>query len=275
MRVHIKGFDLALTAASGQCFRFHRFHPKGFLLIAMDRRLVIEDLGEDIFDFSCDREEFDSVWRRYFDLERNYMALHQLETRDDSYLRRAIEYAGGVRILRQDFFETLIAFIISQRKSIPAIKACVEALCVRFGKPLAHGVHAFPRPEALMNAEESELAACGLGYRVRYVKQTAAMICGEGISREALSLLGDEDLQRELLRFPGVGNKVAACVMLFAFQRMDSFPVDVWIKRVLDAEYPQGFPYERYRGVLGILQQYLFCYARERGEGAKAGNLVI
>lgn len=275
MRVQIKGFNLALTAASGQSFRFNQMSPGCFSLVAMNRSLVISGLGEDTFEFSCGQEEFEQIWRHYFDLGRDYGEIHRLGTGSDRYLQKAIAYAAGVRILRQEFFETLISFIVSQRKSIPAIKACVEALSARFGTPLKGGCYAFPLPEALMEADEKDLAACGLGYRVRYVQQTAAMICREGADAYRLAALDDRGLQATLLRFPGVGVKVAACVMLFAFQRMDSFPVDVWIKRVLDNEYPGGFPFEQYHGVLGILQQYLFCYARWEASAGKQGKLVI
>ena len=122
--------------------------------------------------------------------------------------------------------------------------------------------YAFPRPESLANAEEQALKSCGLGYRVPYIKKTSQMVaCGE-VSLSGIALLDDVSLEEQLLRFPGVGRKVASCVMLFSYGRMDVFPVDTWISKVLDNEYRDGFPFDRYQGIAGILQQYLFCYAR-------------
>ena len=269
MKVRIPSFDLALTADSGQCFRFNRQQLGEYSLVAFGQHLLIRELGQDSFEFSCSQAHFDGLWRHYFDLQRDYQAICAQVHPDGSYLHQAVQYAGGLRILRQQPFETLISFIISQRKNIPAIKACVEKLSSRFGQQIQPGIHAFPEPEALALASETELSACGLGYRTPYIKNTARMVADGCIDLEDISKLPDEALQKELLRFPGVGIKVASCVMLFAYARMDAFPVDVWIERVLQAEYPQGFPVSQYAGVSGILQQHLFCYARQQ---ARAGQ---
>jgi N-glycosylase/DNA lyase len=264
MVVHIPGFQLPLTASSGQSFRFNPFQDDAYELIALSQRLIIRDIGQDLYDFSCDEKQFMAVWHRYFDLDRDYETLQSLVLQDGSFLHQAVTYASGVRILRQEPFENLISFIISQRKNIPAIKSCVEKLSQKFGNEICPGVHAFPAPEALAGASTQDLSSCGLGYRTQYVKQSAELVSSGEIDLGALHLLNNADLEQELLRFPGVGRKVAACVMLFAYQRMDSFPVDVWIKRVLDAEFPSGFPYDQYPDICGILQQYMFCYARHQ-----------
>lgn len=266
MRVQIPGFNLRLTAESGQCFRFKQAGPGDYHLTAFGRALEIKDLGEGTFDFSCGEDEFHALWQNYFDLGRDYDALHALPVMEGSYLHHAMNHARGVRILRQEPFETLIAFIISQRKSIPAIKSCVEALCNRFGQEIVPGTFAFPSPQALAEADEASLLACGLGYRMPYVKNTARMVHEGAVNLETLSGAGDETLSAALQGLPGVGKKVAACVMLFAYHRMDAFPVDLWIQKVLSEHYPQGFPFDDYPGVCGILQQYLFCYARHQAK---------
>ena len=264
MVVHIPGFNLPLTAASGQSFRFNHFQDTAYELIAMNQRLIIKHIGQDLYNFSCDENQFMAVWQKYFDLDRDYETVQSLVLQDGSYLHQAVKYASGVRILRQEPFENLVSFIISQRKNIPAIKCCVERLSHKFGNEICPGVHAFPTPEALSGASMKDLASCGLGYRTQYVRQSAALVSSGEINLDVLHKLNNADLEQELLRFPGVGRKVAACLMLFAYQRMDSFPVDVWIKRVLDAEFPSGFPYDQYPDISGILQQYMFCYARHR-----------
>lgn len=262
MQVEIPGFDLSLTAKSGQCFRFNQRKDGSFLLIAGNRLLVIRELEDSLFEFSCSKDEFITFWHDYFDLKRDYASIKKLVKDTDDYLKNAVDYAGGIRILRQDPFETLISFIISQRKSIPSIKACVENLSKMFGKPLFEFDYAFPSPKALANADESALKACGLGYRVPYVKKTAQMVDSGEVDLSRIASFDDNALEEQLLRFPGVGRKVAACVMLFSNGRTDAFPVDTWISKVLDKEYQDGFPFERYQGIKGILQQYLFCYAR-------------
>lgn len=264
MKVHIPGFDLALTAASGQSFRFLPVNDGEFRLIARGKLLMIRSLGGDLFDLSCTEDEFAQVWYDYFDLDRDYNCLAALVSDTDSYLSRAYAFARGVRILRQEPFETLIAFIISQRKSIPAIKTCMAALSSRFGEDIGMGHKAFPSPEALASADDEALAACGLGYRTPYVKGTARMLAGGQMDLDYLRSLNDSQLEAALMQFPGVGKKVAACVMLFAYQRMDTFPVDVWIQKVFEQEYRDGFPFERFPGVAGIFQQYLFCFARHQ-----------
>lgn len=274
MLVHIPGFDLALTAQSGQCFRFHQLSDDSFNLIAHSRLLTIDGLGNDKFRLSCDEAEYWQLWHNYFDLGHDYAAIGALPVQAGSYLHQAIGYAGGVRVLRQEPFETLIAFILSQRKSIPAIKTCMEALAKRYGEPIGEEAYAFPSPKALAQADEAGLKACGLGYRAPYIQKTAAMVFDHRIDLENLYHLDDGALEQTLLSCPGVGKKVAACVMLFAYHRLDAFPVDVWIQRVLLEHFPEGFPFSLYPGHCGILQQYLFCYARHQlKSGGKGANL--
>ncbi|NLW20275.1 MAG: DNA glycosylase [Clostridiales bacterium] len=271
MRVVMPGFNLSLTARSGQCFRFVQLQDGAYHLVAHGHQLYLHDLGGGSFDLSCDQQTFDRLWHDYFDLGRNYDALEALGTGEDPYLASALRYARGMRILRQEPFETLMAFIISQRKSIPAITRCVSQLALRFGEQIAPGVHAFPTPGALARASDEDLAACGLGYRVPFISQSARLVHEGRIDLGALADLPDAQLAASLMTLPGVGVKVASCVMLFAYQRMDAFPVDVWIDRVLRQHYPTGFPFERYKGVAGILQQYLFCYARHQAGRAAGG----
>jgi len=265
MRLSIPGFDLALTAESGQCFRMRSLGENRWRVIAFGRALEIADLGENVFLFDCSPQEFDTLWRDYFDLETDYHQICSLVGPEDGYLYEAACFARGLRILRQEPFETLISFIISQRKSVGAIRFSVERLCQAFGAEFALGLYAFPTPQALAEASLDQLLACSLGYRAKYIKGAARMIHEGRPDLDALHPLDDQALLDALLPLPGVGVKVANCVMLFAYHRMDAFPVDVWIDRVLASEFPGGFPFERFPGVSGVLQQHLFCYARSGG----------
>jgi len=266
--VRIPGFDLPLTAASGQSFRFVPAGD-GFSLTAFHRHVFIKQVSQEAFEFSCDQAEFDAIWHVYFSLDTDYSVINAMVPHDGSYLRRAVDYAGGMRILRQEPFETLISFIISQRRTIASIRDCVSRLSQHFGQDLAESVRDFPSPQSLAEASIDELASCGLGYRAPYVQKTSRLIAQGELALEELKNLPDSDMKAELMRAPGVGEKVASCVMLFAYHRLDAFPVDVWIDRVLKKEFPGGFPFDRFCGLSGIFQQYMFCYARSQAAHRK------
>lgn len=261
-QVAIPGFDIALTAASGQCFRFDPLPDGRYRVLAGDRVLLMRDLGGGRFAASCSTAEWQSFWGGYFDLGRDYEAVKASVPPGDGFLSQAVLYAGGLRILRQEPFETLIGFIISQRKSLPAIKGCVEALARRLGSPIGEGLYAFPRPDQLAGASEETLRACGLGYRAPYVAATSRLVARGEIDLREIGAFGDRELQNELLRFPGVGPKVADCVMLFAYGRTAAFPKDVWILRAVEQYYGGLSPQEKLGEFAGILQQYMFCYIR-------------
>ncbi|MGI6696891.1 MAG: DNA-3-methyladenine glycosylase family protein [Christensenellales bacterium] len=267
MRLSVPGLDLARLADSGQCFRLLPMDKNRWGLIAHGRQLIITDTGQDNFDFSCSQLEFERIWKIYFDLDRDYDAIIAMASPNDGYLYQAAQHSKGLRILRQEPFETLISFIISQRKTVGAIRHCVRLLCESYGKQIGEDAYAFPKPGELAKASLEGLSACGLGYRAKYVQRASRMVLEGNPDLEALHQLPDEEMLAALVRLPGVGVKVASCVMLFAYHRMDAFPVDVWIDRVLRREFPEGFPFERFPGVAGIFQQYLFCYAREQARG--------
>jgi N-glycosylase/DNA lyase len=251
--------DMEKISESGQCFRLIPTAPQHYRLIARGRVLHIRALCGGAA-LNCTRPEFDAVWRDYFDLDTDYAAFRAAVPAEDAYLSAAVRAGQGIRILRQDPWEMLVTFLISQRKNIPAIRRCVEALCSRCGQPLEGGVYAFPTPEALSGLEDDALCACSLGYRTGYVR-TAARRAAAG-ALDGLEALDDEELRRRLLVFPGVGPKVADCILLFGYHRLGGFPRDVWINRVVDEVYGGRFPLERYAGFEGVIQQYLFFYAR-------------
>ncbi|MBO6134000.1 MAG: DNA-3-methyladenine glycosylase 2 family protein [Lachnospiraceae bacterium] len=258
----LENFDLDSIAESGQCFRMNRDKDGTYKIVAYGKVLSARDLGEGEFSFDCEEGEFNEVWKDYFDLEENYKKYIDSIPDTDEFLMKAAEVGGGIRILRQEPFETLISFIISQRKSIPAIKKSVESLCSLCGEPLEGGFYAFPRAEDLIGLSIDELNSCSLGYRSQYVHSAAQMVGGGEIDLERIGEMNDEDLLMELKSIKGVGTKVANCVMLFAYHRIGSFPIDVWIKRVIDEIYEGEFPLERYEGFAGVIQQYMFYYGR-------------
>lgn len=277
MELRIPCLDPFKIAASGQCFRMNIIAPDMVTADAGRARLTIKALGGELFGLDCARDEFDGFWRYYLDLDADYDAIEAKAMEADSTLAAAAHCCHGMRILRQEPWEALISFIISQRRSIKSIKTCVERLCERFGEGIecADGVrYAFPTPRALASAGEAELRACGVGYRAPYLLDAARRTLTGALPLDALRELSNDELQAALMEVHGVGIKVASCVMLFGYHRMDISPVDVWIKRVIEQSYGGVSPFEAYGEYAGIYQQYLFFSqigdAQMRGTGANA-----
>ena len=262
MQVIMPGFDPRLNADSGQCFRMREVEQRLFRVVAGGRCLHMRTLGQDCFQVDCSATQWAEHWRPYFDLDRDYQAIIALVPKEDRFLTAAAQFSAGLRIFRQDPWETLISFIISQRKTVPAIMNCVEALSRSFGTPLQAGVHAFPTPEQLAAQPMENLQACGLGYRSRYIAGTAAAVAAGSVDLAALCHADDAQLMAALTALPGVGVKVASCVALFGYHRLHHFPRDVWILRVEQEHYGGRFPEENYPQVAGVLQQYMFCFRR-------------
>jgi len=256
----IKNFNLAQTLDCGQCFRWEGQGGE-YAGIAHGRKLKIILSGEGILtlkDTSLD--EFHYIWKDYFDLSRDYTQIRRLYATDSS-LTAAVDFSPGLRVMRQDSWETLITFILSQNSNIPRIKKMVAGLCEHFGKALPCGGHAFPTPETLALLTPEALLAVKTGYRAPYIIDAARKVANGEIDLAVLTSQSSDEILKALIQIHGVGPKVAECVLLYGFGKVDRYPVDVWIKRVMAAIYPEGFP-EEFTPTAGIAQQYLFHYAR-------------
>lgn len=270
-------FDMHKIADSGQAFRIRDIDETHTELVAFGRYLQVADLGDNEFAFSCSEKEFSQIWASFFDLDRDYeKAVSSIEP-EDKYLKEAAVFSRGIRILKQDIFETVISYIISQRRSIPSITTSVErisALCGKkiaapdlkapFVKPLKKEYYAFPSPSELASLSLEQIEATGVGYRAPYIAQAAAGFNDGLLDPGSLTLLDDEALYKALTAMYGVGTKVANCVMLFAFARTSRFPVDVWIQRIVDRYYGGNFDCSKYPETAGIMQQFMFYYERRR-----------
>lgn len=270
-------FDMHKIADSGQAFRIRDIDETHTELVAFGRYLQVADLGDNEFAFSCSEKEFSQIWASYFDIDRDYeKAVSSIEP-EDKYLKEAAVFSRGIRILKQGIFETVISYIISQRRSIPSITTSVErisALCGKkiaapalkapFVKPLKKEYYAFPSPSELASLSLEQIEATGVGYRAPYIVQAAAGFNGGMLDPGSLALLDDEALYKALTAMYGVGTKVANCVMLFAFARTSRFPVDVWIQRIVDRYYGGSFDCSKYPETAGIMQQFMFYYERRR-----------
>ena len=269
--------DLLKVADSGQAFRIRVIDDAHVELVAFGRYLQIADLGNDTFTFSCDEIEFEDIWKPYLDLGRDYGKIVRSIDKNDEYLMAAAKFGKGIRILKQDIFETTISYIISQRRSIPSITTSVERISKLCGKkikapklkspfvaPLEKEYYAFPTPEELNKLPYKELENTGVGYRAPYIARAAEEFCSGKLDPDALSSLSDDALYKALTAMYGVGTKVANCVMLFAFARTGRFPVDVWIQRIEDRYYNGHFDCTPYPDTAGIMQQFMFYYERRK-----------
>ena len=261
-------FDVKKIAESGQCFRLNPNGEGGYTLVALGRVLRLSETPIGCA-LDCSQAEFDALWRDYFDLERDYADIRACVDPNDAFLNRACDYGRGIRMLRQDPWEMLITFILSQRKNIPAIRYCVEALCSRYGEPIERAgerFFAFPSAERLAAQNERCLLDCSLGYRAKYVLAAARLVAGGALELAGIASLADEELMQALLTVPGVGEKVANCVVLFGLRHMEAFPIDVWIRRALKEHFPPDFDPASLGEYAGLAQQYIFYYAREHGK---------
>lgn len=274
---HIDFFDPIKIALSGQAFRINQIDDTHVELVAFGKYLQIAILGNDEYAFSCSEEDFDSIYINYFDLNRDYIEIYNSINPDDSYLKESADFGYGIRILLQEEFETLISFIISQRRSIPAIKTSVERIAATYGtrinlpdfpapfvKPLKDEYYSFPSPEELKDATLESISNMGVGYRAEYIISAIRDLLNCKIVLDELKKASDDKLFEILTSMRGVGTKVANCTMLFGFGRTDRFPVDVWIQRILDKYYNGKFDTTPYKNTAGIMQQFMFFYERNK-----------
>lgn len=274
--------DLRRIAESGQCFRWKSIGDEGvYRVIAGGKVLFLKQKAGNILDLSCNEKDLKAFWENYLDFGTDYRSIRKLVRKDDPYLSEAARNGEGIRILCQDPFEALISFIISQRKSIPAISSSIEKLCKKAGKKITlskgeitwlkkhalssegeDDLYSFPSPSDIAGLSTDDLNACSLGYRVPYVRSAAEAVLLGDADLDRMRSLSDEELMEELMKLCGVGKKVASCTALFGFHRLDFFPIDVWIERILSEHYRKGFPYDSYRPFNGVMQQYLFYSKR-------------
>ncbi len=265
-------FDPPHIFDNGQAFRFSQ-KDGCYEGVAHGRFLRVRKEADQVVLYPVHKEDFEGIWKHYFDLERDYDTL--FSGCGDEALACGRTFGCGLRILNQEPFETLISFIVSANNNVKRIRGILDRLCVLCGEPFSfegETYYKFPTPESLAACGVQSLTQCGSGYRAPYIKEAARMVA-DGFSLPALRDMAYQDAKKELQKLPGVGPKVADCVLLFSLGFYDAFPADVWIKRVMREHYGfEGndrqiyeFARERFGKYAGIAQQYLFFWQRETG----------
>ncbi len=263
---NISNFNLDEILDCGQCFRFYKTENIWEGVVAKQSVQISQD-GNRVVFHNTTKEFFDSVLKDYFHLNYDYSAVAKLIEADE-ILAPTARFAPGIRLLKQDPFETLISFIISQNNNIKRIKSIVKTLCENFGEDMG-GYYAFPTPKQLSNATTQDLAVLRAGFRDKYILDAATKVAGGEVNLSSIYNMSHDEGRTELIKIHGVGTKVADCVLLYGYQKLDAFPLDVWMKRAMAVLYPEGLP-SKYTNFGGIVQQYIFHYIRHNPEKFEA-----
>lgn len=275
---NVADFDSDHIFDCGQCFRWERNEDGSYSGIAFGKPLRVDydKAAQTLILYNTDESEFQKIWHPYFDLDRDYGEIKRTLGAKDAVMGKAIEFGQGIRILNQEKWETLISFIISQNNNIPRIKKCIRSLAETLGEYAGEydgkQYYNLPSAERLAAASSEDLAPCRLGYRAKYLIETAWQVQAHGM--ESLERLGSTEVSsleafEALKGYCGVGPKVANCVALFAMGKFDRFPIDVWVRKVMNRLYGiaegdtgamAAFAAETFGEYGGIAQQYLFYY---------------
>lgn len=264
----------------GQCFRWLREEDGSYTGVVQGKVINVKKENDLIIFDNTNKEDFENIWFDYFDLGRNYGEIKKQLKVMDEYLEKATEFGKGIRILQQDGWEMLISFIISANNRIPMIQRAINNLSERYGKFIdeyrGKKYYAFPTPEELSKVSVEDIRACQTGFRDKYIKSVVDYVNENDEDVLSYRKLDTSECIKELVKFNGVGPKVADCIALFGMQKYDTFPVDVWVKRVMEEFYVEDnlslpkirkFALDKFGDLAGFAQQYLFYYARELGIG--------
>ena len=278
---NIKSFEPKQVFECGQCFRWNKQEDGSYTGVFGQNVLNVKKENNLLYIKGICNGDIKQICTEYFDLNRDYEKIKKTLSKVDTNVKTSIDYGSGIRLLNQDLWETIISFITSANNNIPRIKKIIEKLSEGYGKTIKWGkdtYYAFPTAEELKNVSIEDFRNVGLGFRDKYVFEAVKKVLSKEIDLDELKKIENtEELREKLMEFNGVGEKVADCVLLFStLKRLDAFPVDVWVRRVmgelyfpnidekkLDKKQIQNLAKEKYEGLAGIAQQYLFYWKRE------------
>ena len=274
-------FELKDIFECGQCFRWNEQDDGSYTGVIKNAIINVKKENENIiFSGKC-KEQIKEIVEYYFDLNTNYEEIKEKLSNIDEYLKTSVEYGKGIRILNQDLWETIISFVISANNNIPRIKGIIERLSQKYGNEIEWNgkkYYTFPTTEQLKDVTVEEYRKLGLGFRDIRLYETTKMIFNKEVDLEKLQEnQSTQEVRDELLKLSGVGPKVADCILLFSnLKRFDVFPIDVWVRRVMNDLYIreddetrvskvkiEKIANEKFGNIKGLAQQYLFYWRRE------------
>ena len=273
-------FNIIHIFECGQCFRWNKEDDESYTGVIKNGVINVKQHNDEIVFTGIVNGDFEKTIKEYFDLETDYKHYKKTLSKIDEYLKESIEFGDGIRILNQDLWECIISFIISANNNIPRIKKIIDRLSNAYGDRIIwkeKEYYTFPTPEKLSKASIEDLRGLGLGFRDKRVYKTTKMILEKEVDLDYLYNCDyTSKIREELLKLDGVGEKVADCIMLFSLKRIDVFPIDVWVRRVMNDLYIHNeseekvdkkqilkLANEKFLGLQGIAQQYLFYWRRE------------
>lgn len=271
---NLKNFELDHIFECGQCFRWKKQKDGTYIGIIKQGVLKIAKEGDSVNVSGEINGDIGEICREYFDLETDYQKIQEILCTDDENMKKAVAYGSGIRILNQDMWEMLISFIISAANNIPRISKTIENISTTYGKKINfenETYYLFPSPEELSKASIEDLRKLNLGFRDKYVFEATRKVLHKEIDLDDIAKMSLKDAKKELTKFPGVGAKVADCILLFSMKKKEAFPVDTWIKKVMNELYLDSsnitkindYATKRFGIYAGIAQQYLFYYKRD------------
>jgi N-glycosylase/DNA lyase len=278
----LKDFYAKHILECGQCFRWKLEEDGSYTIVAKNRILNVKNDGDKVIFDNTNLKEFEEIWIKYFDLERDYGVIKSKLKEFDKYLDESTDFGWGIRLLQQDAWEMIISFIISSNNRIPMIQKAIKNLSEKFGQYIGEykgeKYYSFPDIKSIVEAPIEEVRECRTGFRDKYIKQTSKDLSELEKDIFEYENFTTDECKEILLNFSGVGPKVCDCILLFGMQKYDTFPVDVWVKRVMEEFYVEEnmslpkirkFAIDKFGDLSGFAQQYLFYYAREKGIGKK------
>ena len=278
---NVESFEPTHIFECGQCFRWNKEDDGSYTGVVGHNVLNVKKNENEVTITGLCSEKIEELCKKYFDLETDYEEIKEKLSKIDDNLKTSIEYGKGIRILKQDTWEALISFIISANNNIPRIKGIIERISKKYGKTIkwqGKEYYTFPTPEELSKASVADLRKLGLGFRDTRVFETTRLVNTKQIDIYELEETKDSKrLKEELLKYPGVGPKVADCIMLFSMKKFEVFPIDVWVRRVMTELYFENetkivpnnkqilmYAEETFGNLAGLAQQYLFYWRREK-----------
>lgn len=274
-----KYFNLQKTLECGQVFRYKKIEDNHYRVIMENRMFHLFQKGDEIWCPAGLPIEDVLFLREYLNLGNDYESINKYILDKNPELEELVEISKGIHILKQDPWEMLISFIISQSKNIPNIQFCIESLCKKFGDQMWEDIYTFPTPEQLSLATVEEIRECSVGYRDKFIYDACQKVVNGEIDLYSLYDKPYQEIKSELMKIKGVGPKVVNCIILFAYNKFNSFPVDVWIKRGMESLYFNGeskkeseievFGNEKFGQYGGIAQQYIFYGTRRKSKKLK------
>lgn len=277
---NVNSFEPKHIFECGQCFRWDKNIDDSYTGVVNKSVLNVKKIGNDIVINGISNESLEDIVNKYFDLNRDYQKIKELLKNVDKDVKKSITYGEGIRILNQDLWETTISFIISANNNIPRIKGIIKKICQKYGDKIIWNneeYYSFPTPKQLSKASVQDLRTLGLGFRDKRVFETTQIVVSNQVDLSKLMCKKTEEAREILLTLPGVGPKVADCILLFSeLKRLEVFPVDVWVRRVMNDLYIKmedenkvnkkevlNLAKEKYGDLAGLAQQYLFYWKRE------------